>query len=44
MKPINLNLSQQLSTIGELASLTTKIITLSELFSFVSELSRLQHE
>jgi hypothetical protein len=31
-------------TIGELANLTTKIITLSELFSFVSEFSRLQYE
>jgi hypothetical protein len=30
--------------IGELDNLTTKIITLSELFSFVSELSRLQYE
>jgi hypothetical protein len=30
--------------IGELANLTTKIITLSELFSFVSEFSRLQYE
>jgi hypothetical protein len=33
------------SLIGELANLTTKIITLSELFSFVnSEFSRLQYE
>jgi hypothetical protein len=31
-------------TIGELDNLTTKIITLSELFSFVSEFSRLQYE
>jgi hypothetical protein len=30
--------------IGELANLTTKIITLPELFSFVSEFSRLQYE
>jgi hypothetical protein len=29
---------------GELESLATKIITLSDLFSFVSEFSRLQYE
>jgi hypothetical protein len=32
------------SVIGELANITTKIITLSELLSFVSEFSRLQYE
>jgi hypothetical protein len=30
--------------IGELANLTTKIITLLEFFNFVSEVSRLQYE
>jgi hypothetical protein len=30
--------------VGELANLITKIITLSELFSFVGEFSRLQYE
>jgi hypothetical protein len=34
----------QMNCIGELANLTTKIITLLEFFNFVSEVSRLKYE
>jgi hypothetical protein len=34
----------ELLCIGELANLTTKIITLLEFFNFVREVSRLQYE